>query len=215
MGYTKSAPNRPKRPVQGKSWLARLLKAIGLPIAVLLILGFFVVPQAHAAASDTSAVYLGALPTAVTADVQGPKYRWPFVTFGISQYFHGGHPGIDLTNPEGTPIYPITDGVVLEVNAFPDGYGRHVIVKHDDTTTSLYAHMSKVHVTAGQKVDKNTVLGEVGATGWATGNHLHLEIRTNGESQNPLEILPKYKVNEETKAVALVIAPPPLPSLSL
>ena len=242
MGYTQSSRTRNKIRARRNHWIYRLLRIVGVTIAVTCMFGLGFAPSVQAAASDVSAIYQGAMPVDVIFQETDPRFRWPFVTFGISQYFAGYHSGIDLTNPEGTPIYPIAEGTVIEVNAFFDGYGRHVIVQHDDDLTSLYAHMSKVHAVVGQKVDLNTKLGEVGATGWATGNHLHLEIRKNGVSQNPIGILPQYKIGDVYKSTHIIpstpsgekvetaktpnaivvtevitqaIAPPPIPSLSL
>lgn len=242
MGYTNSSRTRNKIRARRTHWLYRLLRIVGVTLAVTALFSMVYVPDVQASTSDVSAIYLGAVPVEVTAEEEGPHFRWPFVTFGISQYFAGYHPGIDLTNQAGTPIYPIADGTVVEVNTFLDGYGRHVIVRHDDDVTSLYAHMSKVYAVVGQKVDHNTKLGEVGATGWATGNHLHLEIRKAGVSQNPIGVLPSFTIGDVykttqilpsspsaektensktavpiviTEVITQVIAPPPLPELSL
>jgi len=121
------------------------------------------------------------------------KFQWPFTRFGLTTIFSTGHPGVDLTNPKGTPVYPIADGWV-EWTIFSNwGYGNHVLVEHDDGMKSLYGHMSKIDVSPGQTVDKKTKLGEVGSTGWSTGNHLHLEIYQDGTPVNPLEVLPEIK----------------------
>jgi murein DD-endopeptidase MepM/ murein hydrolase activator NlpD len=110
-------------------------------------------------------------------------------TTGISQGFHAFHPGIDLTAPVGSAIYPIADGVISFVGTLKTGYGRHVIVEHANGLVSLYAHMGKILVEEGQEVTKKMVLGEIGLTGRTTGYHLHLEVRKNGVVVNPLPYL--------------------------
>ena len=169
-----------------------LQELIGIPLVCLAFFGAVIVPQAQAGFNATELSF-STPKTLVSASVTDMRFRWPLTTFGISQRFSGTHPGMDLTDPAGTPIYPITDGTVVYAGTIRFGYGRHVIVKHDDHLESLYAHMTRIDVKEGQKVTKTTELGEVGATGWATGNHLHLEVHVNGVSTNPLEVLPELK----------------------
>ncbi len=108
-----------------------------------------------------------------------------------------------MTNPAGTPIYPIAPGKVIVAEALFNGYGKHVIVEHEDGMTSTYAHMSRIAVKSGQVVGKMTELGTVGATGWATGNHLHFEIHQNGIAMNPMEVLPEIQLYEPTEPALL------------
>jgi len=110
-------------------------------------------------------------------------------TTGISQGFQAFHPGVDLTAPSGTAIYPIDSGTVILVSNLNTGYGRYVVIAHNYTTSSLYAHMGKIMVEEGEEVEKKTQLGEVGLTGHTTGYHLHLEVRKNGVAVNPLPYL--------------------------
>ena len=58
------------------------------------------------------------------------------------------------------------------------------------TEKTLYAHLSEINVTAGQQISRGQMIGKVGSTGWATGDHLHLEIHQNNSPLNPLEVLP-------------------------
>jgi murein DD-endopeptidase MepM/ murein hydrolase activator NlpD len=120
-------------------------------------------------------------------------FQWPLREFAISQGFSVYHPGMDLTDPVGTNIYPIADGVVTWTKYLPYGYGSHVLITHNDGVQSLYAHMQKILVREGQGVTKNTPLGRVGVTGWSTGSHLHFEVYQDNTPTNPLEILPKIK----------------------
>jgi len=104
---------------------------------------------------------------------------------GISQEFHFGHPGIDITAPLGSKIRPIKEGRVLSVNFTKWDYGRSVVVDHGNGLQTLYAHMGKIYVEEGEVVTTKDYLGEVGITGRTTGPHLHLEIIKNGSRVNP------------------------------
>ena len=101
-----------------------------------------------------------------------------------------GHSGLDLGAGKGTAIRAALPGTVYVVRYSNSGYGYHVMVDHDGGFVTLYAHCSKILVTEGQTVDAGTVIAEVGSTGRSTGNHLHFEIRINGEKQNPRSYLP-------------------------
>src|SRR5690606_25760739 len=63
-----------------------------------------------------------------------------------------------------------------------------VVVKHNNNRSTLYAHLSRIYVKRGQRVEQGTHIGAVGATGWATGPHLHFEVKVNGVQHNPLTI---------------------------
>lgn len=95
------------------------------------------------------------------------------------------HYGADIAAEEGTPIKSFADGTVDYIGESAI-YGFYTRISHADHTTSFYAHCSKLLVTKGQKVKKGDVIAKVGATGNATGPHLHLEIRKNGVFLNPL-----------------------------
>lgn len=101
-----------------------------------------------------------------------------------------GHSGIDLGMPGGTPIRAALPGSVYVVRYSNTGYGYHVMIDHGGGFVTLYGHCSKILVTEGQQVDAGTVIAQVGSTGRSTGNHLHFEVRINGEKQNPRSYLP-------------------------
>jgi murein DD-endopeptidase MepM/ murein hydrolase activator NlpD len=82
-------------------------------------------------------------------------------------------------------------GFVEEISYSRLAYGNAVIVNHGNKITSLYAHLSKIEVEKGQEVNIETKLGEMGATGRAWGDHLHLEIRDHGYPINPFSVLPR------------------------
>ena len=94
------------------------------------------------------------------------------------------HRGIDLGAPNGTPVRSVGEGVI-DFAGVQSGYGNVVEVRHDKGRSTLYAHLSRVDVKAGDRVTLGQTIGAVGATGWATGPHLHFEYRVNGEHQDP------------------------------
>ncbi len=101
-----------------------------------------------------------------------------------------GHSGLDLGAGKGTPIRSVLPGTVYVVRYASSGYGYHVMVDHGGGFVTLYGHCSKILVTEGQRVDAGTIIAEVGSTGRSTGNHLHFEVRINGEKKNPRSYLP-------------------------
>lgn len=94
------------------------------------------------------------------------------------------HTGMDLVAPCGTPIAAAADGVVTSAS-YSIGYGNNVRVAHNETYSTLYAHMSTFAVSDGQQVKQNDIVGLEGTTGWSTGCHLHFEIRRNGFPEDP------------------------------
>jgi len=95
------------------------------------------------------------------------------------------HTGIDIPAAKNTHIYAAKSGVVT-TSAKHSSYGNYVVVSHSDGTSTLYAHMNKRGVSVGQTVKQGQVIGYVGTTGSSTGNHLHFEIRVNGERKDPV-----------------------------
>jgi murein DD-endopeptidase MepM/ murein hydrolase activator NlpD len=94
------------------------------------------------------------------------------------------HYGEDFVGREGTPIKAVNDGVVTIAGTYPIRGGL-VGINHGAGITSLYFHQSAILVKVGQAVKRGDVIGRVGATGFATGPHLHLEMRVNGEATDP------------------------------
>ena len=95
------------------------------------------------------------------------------------------HKGVDYGAPTGTPVRSVADGVV-DFAGWQNGYGNVVSIKHSGDKSTLYAHLSRIDVKVGQKVNQGEHVGAVGATGWATGPHLHFELKVKGEQQDPL-----------------------------
>jgi murein DD-endopeptidase MepM/ murein hydrolase activator NlpD len=96
------------------------------------------------------------------------------------------HKGMDFSAKQGTPIYATGDGVVKAADASLSGYGNHIEITHGYGYLTLYAHLSKYNVRAGQKVKRGDVIGYVGSTGRSEAPHLHYEVHKNGEVVNPL-----------------------------
>lgn len=113
------------------------------------------------------------------------------VTSGFSMRFHPifqtwrAHLGVDYAAPQGTPVRNVGLGVVESAGTM-GGYGNAVVIKHNNGHSTVYAHLSKMLVKRGQSVAQGQTIGLVGATGWATGPHLHFEFRVNGKHQDPL-----------------------------
>jgi biotin carboxyl carrier protein len=141
---------------------------------------------------------LGAPPTA-------PQWKGPFVkpvsgevvgTFGQASILNGmprsPHSGVDLKGERGTPVASINAGrVVLTGEHFFNG--RFVVVDHGGAVLSMYFHLDKILVQQGDRVAKGQTVGLLGATGRATGPHLHFGVRIEGARVDPMQFL---KVNE-------------------
>lgn len=138
-------------------------------------------------------------------DPKGQKYKelnlttaWPVqgvitLEFGESDLpYQPFHTGIDIANPQGKigdNIIPMMPGTVIYAGETFWGYGKHIIIDHGDNITTVYAHLDKILVVPGEKVSSGTVIGQEGQTGWATGPHLHFEVRVFGIPVNPRKFL--------------------------
>ena len=115
------------------------------------------------------------------------------MTSGFAMRFHPlmqtwrQHKGVDYSAPTGTPVRAVGDGTV-EFAGRMNGYGNVVEIRHSNGRNTLYAHLSRIDVRKGQRVEQSQRVGAVGSTGWATGPHLHFEFRIAGQHQDPLRI---------------------------
>lgn len=98
------------------------------------------------------------------------------------------HAGIDIGASTGTPIVAAADGDVIDAS-YINGYGYSILIYHGGGYATFYAHMSGYAVSSGQHVQRGQIIGYVGSTGYATGPHLHFEVRVNGAPKNPLDYL--------------------------
>ena len=96
------------------------------------------------------------------------------------------HAGMDFSAKTGTPIYATGDGIVERADNTASGYGNHIVIRHGFGYETLYGHLSKYKVRAGQRVKRGDVIGYVGSTGRSEAPHLHYEVHKNGEVVNPL-----------------------------
>lgn len=124
------------------------------------------------------------------------SFSWP-VTGTITSPFgrrfifgsSGFHSGIDIAKQGGSPIRA-ADGGTVTYTGYKGSYGNLVILDHGNGLQTYYAHCSKILVSPGTAVAKGQEIAHVGATGRATGKHLHFEIRVNGTAVNPISYLP-------------------------
>ncbi|HEX5286158.1 MAG TPA: M23 family metallopeptidase [Polaromonas sp.] len=113
------------------------------------------------------------------------------ISSGFAMRFHPvlqqwrAHLGTDFAATTGTPARTVGDGVV-EFAGVQNGYGNVIFIKHRNNRETVYAHLSKIMVQRGQNVSQGQTVGLVGSTGWATGPHLHFEVRVNGMQQDPM-----------------------------
>jgi murein DD-endopeptidase MepM/ murein hydrolase activator NlpD len=97
------------------------------------------------------------------------------------------HNGVDFGAATGTPVRAAGDGVIVKANRWGH-YGNYIMIRHNNTISTAYAHLSRMKVKIGQRVRQNEVIGNVGATGRTTGAHLHYEVIKNGVHVNPQTI---------------------------
>ncbi|WP_293504401.1 M23 family metallopeptidase [Roseateles sp.] len=139
------------------------------------------------------------------------------ITSGFAMRFHPimqtwrQHNGVDYGAPTGTAVRSVGDGTV-EVAGWQNGFGNVVQVRHSGDRSTVYAHLSKIDVKKGQRVEQGQRIGAVGSTGWATGPHLHFEFRVGGRHVDPRAIaraseavtLPNYAKAQFQQTVASV-----------
>lgn len=117
-----------------------------------------------------------------------PIAGWISSTFGYRRHPYDGsyrfHSGVDIAAEPGTPVRAPADGLVIFAG-YREGYGKVVVMDHGYGIRTLFAHNSKLFVGSGVRMKRGEVVSQVGATGHATGPHLHYEVRKNGVPVNP------------------------------
>ncbi len=98
------------------------------------------------------------------------------------------HYGIDISALSGAPIEAFSDGIVT-ISQYSDSYGYYIVVEHNESYSTLYAHCSELFAVVGQTVSMGEIIASVGSTGISTGPHLHFELIENGERIDPAEFL--------------------------
>jgi murein DD-endopeptidase MepM/ murein hydrolase activator NlpD len=126
-------------------------------------------------------------PTATPSARSSSGMIWPLdgpVTSEFGPRWGSFHSGIDISDPEGTPIAAALAGSVVFAGD-GGGYGNLVVIDHGGGLATAYAHQSRIGVDEGQSVSQGETIGYVGSTGHSTGNHLHFEVREDGVARNP------------------------------
>jgi murein DD-endopeptidase MepM/ murein hydrolase activator NlpD len=127
-----------------------------------------------------------------------PAYGWLSSGMGLRRDpVTGGvdyHSGLDIAGERGQPVYATASGTVREVG-YQGAYGNLIVIDHGFGLESRYGHLLKFLVKPGAKVQRGDIIGQVGATGRATGYHLHYEVTANGRLINPLQLLTQKPQN--------------------
>jgi len=126
------------------------------------------------------------------------EHTWPLAAIEVSSGFGSRmhpiegeerfHYGLDISASHGDDIFAFAGGEVITAE-YSDSYGNYIVIRHDDTYSSLYAHCSKLLVSRGDAVSAGQKIALVGQTGLATGPHLHFELRENDVCIDPAEFL--------------------------
>ena len=127
------------------------------------------------------------VPVAVVPGAGTGAFVWP-AAGAITQGYRFYHKAIDIANRGGGPILAADTGTVIAAGWDSSGYGNRIMVDHGNGFITLYGHLSVIQVSVGQKVNRGSVMGQMGSTGRSTGTHLHFEIR-RGDLLNPLSYL--------------------------
>lgn len=133
--------------------------------------------------------------------VQGRVGQSLIISGGCISRSCGGHSGLDISAPQGTPVVAAAAGKVVSINGAGPSYGIHVVLEHAGGLYTLYAHLSAESVSIGQQVAAGERIGYVGSTGNSSGPHLHFEVRTDptafsvGVFLNPLTWLRSHGVS--------------------
>jgi len=162
-------------------------RILGTNLALMLIATSFV-PTDVFANTEAEQSVVGEATVPLTTEKSA---QYPVENVRVTQGYRLFHPGIDLDGLTGDPIRPIKKGRVEDISTSKYAYGNAIIVDHGNQITSLYAHLSKIYVQEGQEVNTNTIIGEMGISGRAYGDHLHLEVRDHGIPISPYSVLPR------------------------
>ncbi len=119
----------------------------------------------------------------------GEKLFWPTRQHSITQFFSGGHPGVDINGDYTDQVYAADDGTVVFSGWNNSGYGNMILIDHGNGMLTRYGHNSKVFVATGQQVTRGSVIAMVGTTGRSTGSHLHFEVIIGGRRVNPIKYI--------------------------
>lgn len=125
------------------------------------------------------------------------KYRWPMDAGVVSSEFGPRwgkqHQGLDIAADMGVPVRAIAPGEVIYAGSHLTGYGNVLIVRHDQETTTTYAHNKALKAKPGDKVKAGQLIALLGSTDHSTAPHLHFEFRRGNVPLNPRTVPPKSK----------------------
>ncbi|MCP1587961.1 murein DD-endopeptidase MepM/ murein hydrolase activator NlpD [Methylorubrum extorquens] len=133
------------------------------------------------ASADASAPIPAAAPQAAAE-----SFRWPAKGRIINAYGSSGNEGINIAVPEGTPVKAAEDGTVAYAGSDVKGYGKLVLVRHNNGYVSAYAHNGELDVRPGEKVKRGQTIAKSGATGNVTSPQLHFELRKGATPVDPM-----------------------------
>jgi murein DD-endopeptidase MepM/ murein hydrolase activator NlpD len=114
--------------------------------------------------------------SSVPKSYSGGQFAWPLPGGSISQYFHYGHPALDIQAPYGSRVVSAASGTVIFAGWKSNGGGYQVWIAHGSGLYTTYNHLSAITVGSGEHVSRGEQVGRVGQSGWATGPHLHFEV---------------------------------------
>ncbi|MET0321529.1 MAG: M23 family metallopeptidase, partial [Duganella sp.] len=167
-----------------------------------------------AAASSGTASLPGAAASSLAAqapaDAAPLPWRHPLDRMRVSGFFGvlrdfsaRPHPGVDLAAPRGTPVHAAAAGTVTAAGALAENDGRYgtTVIVDTGAGQALYAHLNSVAVKPGDRVAVGQVIGAVGATGAATGPHLHFELRRGGQAVDPALVLTGLEAHATSRAL--------------
>lgn len=177
-------------------------------------LAFSIPPTASStttmAATAATTAALVEPPATEHAAALAEPWRAPLDTVRVTSFFGvmrsilpTPHKGIDFAATKGTPVHAVAGGTVIAAGRIAENDGRYgnvVIIDHG-AQRSLYAHLNQVNVKAGQPVHAGQLIGAVGQSGFATGPHLHLEVRQNGQIVDPATMLPNLDAYATPRAL--------------
>ena len=176
-----------------------MLFIISLPIAAVFMLtnagidivsGKLVTQNAQTQSVDIHNPADGSVVKNVNQQSEWPMQGVVTLEFGaIDLPYQPLHTGIDIANVMDTPVVPFMDGTVIYAGEIFWGYGKHIMIDHGNNISSLYGHLDKIYVYPGEKVRLGQIIGAEGQTGWATGPHVHFEVRAYGIPVNPRTFL--------------------------
>jgi murein DD-endopeptidase MepM/ murein hydrolase activator NlpD len=131
--------------------------------------------------------FIWPLPNGVVTQGYGPTDLSIEPSVGAFAHFHTG---VDIAEPEGTPVLAADDGVVAAVGSGSTGYGNYVVLAHRDGMMTLYGHLQQALVAVGARIQQGQPIGLEGSTGNSTGPHVHFEVRVNNQFVDPTHYLP-------------------------